>query len=124
MSARIIIVDADTALRASLQFALGIEGLAVEAFANGQDLLASGAAAAADCLVIDHRVGTTDGLALLRELRDRGIDRPAIITTSNPSRATTRAVAQAGAQLVEKPLISDALAGALHMIVKPATHAA
>lgn len=104
----IVLVDDDSAVRASLTFSLELEGFEVEAFASAE--------AAADvtvddrsCLLIDYRLPGMDGLALLSLLRARGVGAPAIVITSNPTRQLRHAIDAAGATLIEKPLLCDRL---------------
>lgn len=105
----VLLVDDDAAVRASLGFWLDLEGLLLVAFDRAEALLASGIIDTADCLVIDERLPGMTGLQLLAELRRQGVAAPAIITTSHATRALRDAARAAGAQLVEKPLIGDAL---------------
>jgi two-component system C4-dicarboxylate transport response regulator DctD len=112
----LLLVDDDPAVRSSIAFALEIEGFDVRPYASAEAVLASGRLSDADCLVVDHRLPGLDGLGLLARLRARGIDAPAIVITSNPSRRLREQVAEAGAHLVEKPLLGDALAAMVRTI--------
>lgn len=105
----VLIVEGDAPLGASLTFALGLQGLSARSFATGAELIDARLAPTANCLILDHRPPAADALALLRRLRADGSDAPAIVTASNPTRAQRAAVAAAGAMLVEKPLLGDAL---------------
>jgi FixJ family two-component response regulator len=106
---RILLVDDDPAIRSSLTFALGLEGFEVEAFESGEALAERGAQPDDACLVLDYRLPGLDGLALLILLRSRGVSLPAVIITSNPNRTVREGAAKAGADLIEKPLLCDAL---------------
>jgi FixJ family two-component response regulator len=92
-----------------LAFSLELEGFAVETFGSGAELLSRKPLPETGCLVLDHRPPGADGLELLGSLRRRGAVLPAVIVTTNPSRSFRERVAQAGAALVEKPLLGDAL---------------
>lgn len=116
-SPRIMLVDDDPAVRTSLKFALELEGFAVAAFASGEALLSELEVPDQSCLVLDYRLPGLSGLATLALLRDRGINVPAIIITSNPSRAIRQAVADAHATLIEKPLLCDALTSGIWSLV-------
>jgi len=106
----ILVFESDGPVLSSLQFALSLDGLVVE------DGAAEGAnPSAACCLVIDQRF-RDDGLAFLAELRAQGCAAPAILLATNPSRRTRCAAAAAGAVVIEKPLLGDELARALHRI--------
>lgn len=113
----ILLLDNDPAVCAALQFSLGIEGYDVEAFESVDALSKAACPYEATCLVIDHRLPILDGLATLMMLRARGITVPAVVTTTNPSRATRAKIREAGAILVEKPLLGEALVNALRTLI-------
>lgn len=118
---RILIVDDDAALRSALTFSLELEGFAVEAFESGEALAAREPLAGPGCLVLDYHLPGMDGLALLALLRGRGVALPALIITSLPSRSLAASAAAAGAAIVEKPLLCDALAAAIRAAVRKQT---
>jgi two-component system, LuxR family, response regulator FixJ len=120
---KILIVESDAALRASLQFALELEGFAVEAFA-GDEILESKGTGAANCVVIDHCLPAAGGVPLLEQLRKRGLSCQAIFTASNPNRALRASIAAAGAVLVEKPFLCDGLLAAIRAALPCADKAA
>ena len=113
----LLLVDDDPAVRASLQFSLELEGFAVETFDSGETLVAQANLADPDCLVIDYRLPGIDGLSLLRLLRERGETCPAVIITSNPTRSVRQRTTDAGAVLVEKPLLRDCLTVAIRRLI-------
>lgn len=112
----VLLVDDDPAVRSSIAFALEIEGWQVHAFASAEAALASAFLDDAACFVVDFRLPGLDGLGLLARLRARAITAPAILITSNPSRQLRQRVAEAGAHLIEKPLLSDALAATVNAV--------
>ena len=105
----VLIVDDDPAVRSSLQFCLEIEGFLVRTYASASDLLNDDAVPDSGCLVIDYRLPSMNGLALLSELRRRKIMLPAIMVTTEPSMSVRAQTAAAGAVLIEKPLLNEAL---------------
>jgi FixJ family two-component response regulator len=109
----ILIVDDDPAIRASLKFALGIEGFVVDAFATGEELLARDSFPDRACLVVDYGLPAMNGLELVAALRGRGVDFPAILITSDPPAYLRRQASAAGLALVEKPLLGNGLAEAI-----------
>jgi FixJ family two-component response regulator len=109
----VLVIDDDPAVRASLRFALEIEGFAVHVFATSDELLARETLPAAACLVVDYILPTMNGLELVAALRDRGVDSPAILITSDPPARLRREAAAAGLTLVEKPLLGNGLADAI-----------
>ncbi|WP_324749421.1 response regulator [Sphingomonas sp. LY54] len=115
---RILIVDDDAALRSALTFSLELEGFAVEAFESGEALVARGPVPDPGCLVLDYHLPGMDGLALLALLRARGVALPALIITSLPTRSLAARAAAAGAAIIEKPLLCDALAAAIRAAVR------
>jgi two-component system response regulator FixJ len=106
---KILLVDDDPSVRASLAFSLELEGFLIETFDAADALLARTEFPAEACLVIDYRLPGIDGFALLETLRSRGIRLPAIIITSTPTRLVRNLAAAAGTPIVEKPLMCDAL---------------
>ena len=115
----VLIVDDDAAVRSSLQFCLEIEGFVVRTYACGSELLADLTIPDAGCLVIDYRLPSMNGLDLLSELRRRQIDLPAILVTTNPSMSVRERTSAAGAVLVEKPLLNEALLDSIRIAMQP-----
>ena len=116
---KILLVDDDPAVRASLAFSLEIEGFLIETFDCGEDLAEKAELPENGCLVLDYRLPGIDGVSLLRILRSRGVALPAVLITSAPTRAVRAQAAEAGAVIIEKPLLGDALTAA----VRAALHA-
>jgi FixJ family two-component response regulator len=105
----VLIVDDDPAVRSSLQICLEIEGYVVRTYSCGADLLDDLNIPEDGCLVIDYRLPRMNGLDLLSELRRRKVKLPAILVTTDPSVSVRAQTAAAGAALVEKPLLNEAL---------------
>jgi len=105
----IALVDDDSGLRAALSFALETAGYAVSAFPSAEAALASPTARDWRVLVLDQRLPGMTGLELLSVLRDAGVVAPAILITTHPTREARAAAAQAGVEIVEKPLLDEAL---------------
>jgi two-component system response regulator FixJ len=103
----VAIVDDDPAVRNALAFSLETDGITVRAYSGSAELLT--AVPRADCFVIDFKLPGMDGLELLAELRRRRIASPAILITTHPSASVRERAAIAGAALIEKPLLDDAL---------------
>ena len=114
----LLLVDDDPSVLASLIFSLELEGFEVAAFDSGETLVAQTELANPACLVIDYRLPGIDGLTLLRLLRERGETCPAVIITSNPTRSVRQRTADAGAVLIEKPLLSDSLTVAIRRLIE------
>lgn len=109
----VLLVDDDPAIRASLQFSLELEGFQVESFESGEALLGRGELPDNACLVLDYRLPGIDGLVALDALRRRGVGLPAVVVTTNPTRNLRQRVTEAGAMLIEKPLLCDSLSAGI-----------
>jgi two-component system, LuxR family, response regulator FixJ len=115
----VLIVDDDPAVRSSLQFCLEIEGFLVRSYSSGPDLLNDQNVPQCGCLVIDYRLPNMNGLDLLSELRRRKITLPAILITTDPSVSVRAQTAAAGAVLIEKPLLNEALFEGIRAAMRP-----
>ena len=109
----VFIVDDDPAVRGALKFSLEIEGYVVQTFQNGRELIAVAEVPTQGCLLFDYNMAGMNGLDLLAAMRGRGCRLPGIVMTSHPSPTLRGRVAAAGAVLVEKPLLGDALIAAI-----------
>ncbi|TAJ72005.1 MAG: response regulator [Phenylobacterium sp.] len=117
----VFVVDDDAAVRRALEFALDLEGFAVETFDSGEALLLRLPPEGPGCLVLDERLPGVSGLATLRQLRDRQVDMPAILVTSHPNAPLREAAARAGTPILEKPLLGETLVAAIHRLLEPNT---
>jgi two-component system response regulator FixJ len=116
----VLIVEDDQAVRDALQFALRLEGLCVRVHSAGADLLADPDLGSAGCVVLDHRMPQIDGFALLRNLQVHNPNLPAIMLTSHATpRVRARAVAAGVRQVLEKPLLDNALMDNIRSILGP-----
>ena len=105
----ILLVEDDPAVVNALTFSLELEGFDVCAYADAETLLASTPLPTRGCLVLDYNLPGMDGLDLLERLRAAHVDLPAILITTNPRRALRAQAAIAGVEIIEKPLLTDAL---------------
>jgi two-component system, LuxR family, response regulator FixJ len=115
---QVIVIDDDAAVRNSLKFALELEGLTVRAYEDAGALLAETALPAEGCLVVDYYMPTMNGVDLIKCLRRRHVELPAILITAKATDALRRSAVQAGfRQILEKPLedssLLDSIRGAL-----------
>src|SRR5690606_35107820 len=79
---RIILVDDDDLFRESLGLNLAENGYDVVDFSDGESVLEHMAAGGnADAVLLDWRMPGLDGLAVLRRMRDSGIQAPVIFLT-------------------------------------------
>lgn len=79
---RILVVDDDPAVRASIDRALRLEGYAVDAAADGATALRSLNLVPPDAVVLDLGLPDLDGLEVCRRLRSAGDDTPVLILTA------------------------------------------
>lgn len=105
----VVLVDDDAALAHAVKFAFELDGFEVRTFGDGVELFREGALPLRGCLVLDLNLPGPDGLEVLRRLRAGGVSIPAILITSNPTRALRARAASAGVPIVEKPLLGEAL---------------
>jgi two-component system, LuxR family, response regulator FixJ len=105
------VVDADGAVRESVRALLGTIGAEVRGYARGHDLLdALHDGAAPACIIADLGLPDIGGLALLGELRARGVRVPTILLSTEADVSSAVSAMRAGAlDFIEKPYIERAL---------------
>lgn len=109
----LVLVDDDPSVLHALRFAFETEGYDVRTYVRGEDLLAGPSIEPATCLVIDERLPGLSGLETVARLRARGDVVPAILITTHPTLSMIKRAAAAAVDIVEKPLIGDALAASV-----------
>lgn len=110
----VLLVEDDDGVRRSTQLLLHGQGYQVRAHSVAGASLADPAAMRADYLIADYCLPDSDGIALLRALQARGWTGRAVLMTCYPSPAlTAEAEATGYAALLEKPLRTHELLGAL-----------
>ena len=77
----VYVVDDDPGVLNSLRFLFETEGFRVETFNDGLELLAGPHPSAEDCLLIDYKLGSVDGLELVRRLRELNVAAPVLLIT-------------------------------------------
>jgi two-component system, LuxR family, response regulator FixJ len=118
----VLVVEDDLAVRSSLAFSLEIEGFKVRSYATGEELLNAGSLDGCDCFIIDQKLPGLSGLDLIARLRDRHVDAPAILITSNPSASLCRQAEHARVPIVEKPLLGNVLLDRIHDMLDNVRH--
>ncbi len=78
----IIVVDDDAGMNQAIERLLNAAGFRTVTFPSGEDLLESGAAASAACLVLDLHLPGLYGFDLCRRLRQFGVNLPVIFITA------------------------------------------
>ncbi len=112
----VLVIDDDSAVLASLKFALEVEGFAVEVFRSAEELLVR-SPPPSSCLVVDYWLPGIDGVELVSKLRARGVETPAFLMTTDPPPYIRHRAAEAGLAIVEKPLFGNTLAEAIRSAV-------
>jgi FixJ family two-component response regulator len=113
----VAVVEPDAAVCSSLEFALAAEGLGVTVYANGQDVVDAVDLRPVACVVIEQKLPDTTGIDVVDRLRKRRISTPVILLVTAPEPELRRRAAQAGATVVEKPLIGNVLTDKLHELI-------
>ena len=95
---RVVLVDDHALCRSGLSDLLSHRGgmQVLAALGNPDELLAVARDERPDLLVLDLRMPGTDGLALLRRLRNEGLETPALILTMSDAEADLAAALRAG----------------------------
>ncbi|MFQ5768233.1 MAG: response regulator [Acidobacteriota bacterium] len=108
--ARILIVDDEPHLRATVGRALALEGHRSEAVVDGETALARLDGGGFHLAVVDLSLPGMDGLGLLQALRDRGDPLPVIILTAHGSvQRAVQALKLGAHDFLEKPPDRDHL---------------
>ena len=95
--ARVLIVDDDAAFRSAVGEALGEMGHEVAEASNGAAALAAVDAGSVDAVLLDLRMPGLDGLAVLRQLRERAMPPAVAVLTAHATAANTIEAMRLGA---------------------------
>jgi FixJ family two-component response regulator len=110
----VFIVDDDPAVRDALGLLLGVRGYRTAVFASAEAFLQGWQAAWSGCLLVDIRMSGMDGLALQRELINRGSGMPVVVMSGHGDVSTARAAFKADAvDFLEKPFDDAKLIAAI-----------
>src|SRR5450432_3863337 len=82
MNPRILIVDDEPNVRLSYRSVLETDGYAVEEANSATTALEKLVVNYFDLAILDLRMPETDGLGLLAQMRERGLETPAVIITA------------------------------------------
>jgi FixJ family two-component response regulator len=114
----ILIVDDDAAVLNSLGFMLETEGFEVRTFGDVGELLFTDSMPRPDCLIVDYSMPVMNGFDVLRWLRDKQVDAPAILITGHHDRKLHSRALKAGfVKVLEKPLLDGRLADDIREIL-------
>ena len=110
MSRTVHIVDDDPGVRDSISLLLRVRGYTTREYDSGEAFLDAVDEKTSGCVVLDHRIGTMNGLQVQEALRQRRLGLPVIVLTAYGDAATARAALKAGAfDFLEKLLDADVL---------------
>jgi DNA-binding response OmpR family regulator len=120
MSSRILLVEDDQRIRASMRLALEDEGYDVDESGSGEEGLERFAEAPADVVLIDIMLPGMDGFECCRQLR-RTSTVPVIMVTARNDTHDVVAGLEAGADdYVTKPFVSKELAARIRALLRRA----
>lgn len=109
---RVLIVDDEPDIRATVSAMLELEGYAVDEAANGADALHAVDRHEPDLILLDMRMPVLDGWGFARELRRRGHETPIVVMTAARD-AAGWAGEIAASSFVAKPFGFDDLVSAV-----------
>ena len=110
----VIFAEDDAALRDALRFSLETDGFQVMTCDTGEALLSLSLPRQSACLMVDVHLGQgMTGLQALDALRERGVELPAIVVTTDAKPAMRTEAARLHAMVLEKPFLGDSLFGAI-----------
>ena len=111
---RVFVVDDDRAVRTSLANLLESNDYTVETFASASEYLARGPHLGPTCLVLDVRLPGLDGLALQRQLAERGrLEQIVFITGHGDIPMGIQAMKRGAIDFLPKPFDDEALLSAV-----------
>ncbi len=115
---RVLVVDDHALFRVGLEGLLEKRGIQVEAVATGQEGLERASADDPDVVLLDMRMPDMNGIAVLRQIRDRGLEMPVVIlTTSDDEQDLVEALRNGSQGYLLKDMEPDELVSALRNIV-------
>jgi FixJ family two-component response regulator len=111
---RVFVVDDDRSVRTSLANLLESNDYTVETFASASEYLARGPHLGPTCLVLDVRLPGLDGLALQRQLAERGrLEQIVFITGHGDIPMGIQAMKRGAVDFLPKPFDDEALLSAV-----------
>ena len=116
---RIILVDDDDLFRESLQQNLTDAGFEVSGFGDGAAALAYMArGGTAELILLDWKMPGMNGIQVMREVRERGLDIPVIFLTARVDAISQKTGLDIGAvEYLTKPITPDMLIGRVRVVL-------
>ena len=116
----VCVIDDDEAARDSLVFLLEADGFVAEPYESAVTFMGAWLDAKAGCIVTDVRMPGMDGIALLRELRQRGDNRPVIVVSGHADiPLAIEAIGSGAFDFIEKPFEAEVLLGLVRAALDP-----
>ncbi len=116
----ILVADDEESIRELFRDILEPEGATVTLVGSGTEALKAIGAEEPDLAIFDVRMPAPDGLALLQQLRSKGVDIPVLIVTAQDSSTATIEAMQRGAyDYISKPFDPDEV---LHVVQRAIEH--
>jgi len=112
----VFIVDDNEAVCESLQWLLSSIDIPVEIFLSAEEFLNACSIGMWGCLVLDLYLPRMDGIALLKELRQRKIQLPVIIVSGRTEKLSSTSYASIVAAF-KKPANPDKLLAAIQQVL-------
>jgi two-component system response regulator FixJ len=113
------VVDDDAAVRRSLAFLLASDGFAVRLYDSGSAFLEQQDAPLSGLVLTDVRMPGMDGIALLRQMRQRDVAVPVIVMTGHADVPLAITAMKEGAvDFIEKPFDDEQLLGAIRAALR------
>ncbi|MBL9209509.1 MAG: response regulator transcription factor [Opitutaceae bacterium] len=118
---KILVLEDDKKLAGLVRKGLEAQGFVVDYCAHGDDAFALATTRAYDALVLDIMVPGRDGLSILRNLRERGVQVPVVLITARTALNERLEGLNLGADdYLTKPFFVDELIARLHAVARRA----
>jgi FixJ family two-component response regulator len=115
----VLVVDDDASVASSTGRLIRSLGMRAEAFFSGEDLLNSGRAAVASCLILDVRMPNMNGLELQRRLYEIRPRIPVIFLSAHAGKEEEeRALRDGAVAFLRKPVDRDTLLGTIQVALR------
>lgn len=122
-AAQVFIVDDQEAVRDALTEMLSVFGFSAQAFASAEeflDRLKTSGGRLSGCIISDVRMPGMDGIALVRSLKEMGVNLPVILISGHADVPMAVAGIKAGAaDFIEKPLDDAQLVATINRTILP-----
>lgn len=116
---KLLLVEDETKLREALQHLLAGSGYTVDTAADGLNGAEMAATGVYDVIVLDRMLPGLDGVSVLRELRELGLDTPVIFLTAKDSPVDRVEGLNAGADdYLVKPFYAEELLARLKVLAR------